>query len=334
MARRGSKIADRLSRFRGRSSATVGLVGLPSFTQPCSAAMSWQSGQTSTNSCPSGEYRPCARPRAGFARRLQVVVAMLRVWRTAADYSAHLCDRIASLSYCVLHCKSPKGSVRRRRNSPRGARCPPQGRPRPLEGQGSAGAFQRAGRAPVSTRRSRSRLRAPRALPQLMPGERIDMGNLYRILRSLEREGLVSSTWDDAPPDRPSAFTRSRTPAARSSTSGSEPSARRSSRSKLSSDGTNSRGVNMHHRRRRHGGPGVGHRWYEPERVLERLENYQRDLEQELADVADPSASSSERRPRRSNRTRARGRGSNLGLFPFLLVSSISFCATWVGTSS
>ena len=27
--------------------------------------------------------------------------------------------------------------------------------------------------------------------------------------------------------------------------------------------------------------------WYEPERVLERLEEYQRDLEQELADVAD-----------------------------------------------
>jgi uncharacterized membrane-anchored protein YhcB (DUF1043 family) len=38
-----------------------------------------------------------------------------------------------------------------------------------------------------------------------------------------------------------------------------------------------------HHFRRR----GVGRRWYEPERVLERLEEYQRDLEQELADVAD-----------------------------------------------
>jgi uncharacterized membrane-anchored protein YhcB (DUF1043 family) len=44
----------------------------------------------------------------------------------------------------------------------------------------------------------------------------------------------------------------------------------------------------MHHgRRRRFGRPGVGHRFYEPERVLERLEEYQRDLEQELADVAD-----------------------------------------------
>jgi len=31
----------------------------------------------------------------------------------------------------------------------------------------------------------------------------------------------------------------------------------------------------------------VGNRFYEPERVLERLEEYQRDLEQEVADVAD-----------------------------------------------
>jgi PadR family transcriptional regulator, regulatory protein PadR len=34
-------------------------------------------------------------------------------------------------------------------------------------------------------------------LETLMPAERIDMGNLYRILRSLERDGLVDSTWDD-----------------------------------------------------------------------------------------------------------------------------------------
>ena len=53
--------------------------------------MSWQSGQTSTNSCPSGEYltvrSPTSRVRSQIA---QVVVAMLRVWRTAADYGAHL----------------------------------------------------------------------------------------------------------------------------------------------------------------------------------------------------------------------------------------------------
>ncbi|MBA2360345.1 MAG: hypothetical protein H0V79_05290 [Actinobacteria bacterium] len=46
----------------------------------------------------------------------------------------------------------------------------------------------------------------------------------------------------------------------------------------------------MHHRRHRHRGfrPNLlGRRWYERERVVERLEEYQRDLEQELADVTD-----------------------------------------------
>ena len=42
----------------------------------------------------------------------------------------------------------------------------------------------------------------------------------------------------------------------------------------------------MHHGRRRHH-RGLVRRWYDRENVLERLENYQRDLEQELADVSD-----------------------------------------------
>jgi hypothetical protein len=42
----------------------------------------------------------------------------------------------------------------------------------------------------------------------------------------------------------------------------------------------------MHHGRRRHH-RGLGRRWYDRENVLERLERYQRDLEQELADVSD-----------------------------------------------
>jgi hypothetical protein len=43
----------------------------------------------------------------------------------------------------------------------------------------------------------------------------------------------------------------------------------------------------MHHHgyRRRRGR--FGQRWYDRENVLERLESYQRDLEQELADVSD-----------------------------------------------
>jgi PadR family transcriptional regulator, regulatory protein PadR len=37
-------------------------------------------------------------------------------------------------------------------------------------------------------------------LPELVPDERIDMGNLYRVLRALEEDGLVSSEWrDDLP---------------------------------------------------------------------------------------------------------------------------------------
>ena len=47
----------------------------------------------------------------------------------------------------------------------------------------------------------------------------------------------------------------------------------------------------MHGRRHRHHGfrrhHGIGRGWYDRERVLERLEEYQRDLEQELADVSD-----------------------------------------------
>jgi DNA-binding PadR family transcriptional regulator len=33
-------------------------------------------------------------------------------------------------------------------------------------------------------------------LPELTGEQRIEMGNLYRLLRALEEEGLVSSVWD------------------------------------------------------------------------------------------------------------------------------------------
>lgn len=35
-----------------------------------------------------------------------------------------------------------------------------------------------------------------------LPDERVDLGNLYRLLRSLEEEGLVRSTWRDDLPGR------------------------------------------------------------------------------------------------------------------------------------
>jgi ribosome-binding protein aMBF1 (putative translation factor) len=42
-----------------------------------------------------------------------------------------------------------------------------------------------------------------------------------------------------------------------------------------------------HRHRRGWGRPRLGSRFYERENVLERLEEYRRDLEQELADVSD-----------------------------------------------
>jgi PadR family transcriptional regulator, regulatory protein PadR len=37
-------------------------------------------------------------------------------------------------------------------------------------------------------------------LPELTGESRVDVGNLYRVLRSLEQQGLVASEWDDAVP--------------------------------------------------------------------------------------------------------------------------------------
>lgn len=42
-----------------------------------------------------------------------------------------------------------------------------------------------------------------------------------------------------------------------------------------------------HHHRRGFGRRGLGRRFYDRDRVRERLEEYRRDLEQELADVSD-----------------------------------------------
>ena len=38
------------------------------------------------------------------------------------------------------------------------------------------------------------------ALEALLPGERVDLGNLYRALRALENEGFVTSRWDAEAP--------------------------------------------------------------------------------------------------------------------------------------
>ncbi len=40
------------------------------------------------------------------------------------------------------------------------------------------------------------------ALAQIAPDERVDLGNLYRLLRSLEEEDVVTSRWRDDLPGR------------------------------------------------------------------------------------------------------------------------------------
>ena len=37
-------------------------------------------------------------------------------------------------------------------------------------------------------------------LPEVTGEDRVDVGNLYRVLRALEEQGLVSSEWDDSLP--------------------------------------------------------------------------------------------------------------------------------------
>ena len=37
-------------------------------------------------------------------------------------------------------------------------------------------------------------------LPELTGEERVEMGNLYRLLRALEEEGLLTSQWDETSP--------------------------------------------------------------------------------------------------------------------------------------
>ncbi len=49
-------------------------------------------------------------------------------------------------------------------------------------------------------------------LPDLIGDERVDVGNLYRVLRALEEQGLVSSVWDDSVPG-PAKRTYELTPA-------------------------------------------------------------------------------------------------------------------------
>ena len=72
-------------RRRRREPATVGVVGAPSLSQPCSTATSWHSGHTSTSSAPSsGEKRTARSPSSSVrSQTAHVRVVETLVTRTA-----------------------------------------------------------------------------------------------------------------------------------------------------------------------------------------------------------------------------------------------------------
>ena len=126
-------------------------------------------------------------------------------------------------------------------------------------------------------------------LPSLLGDERVDVGNLYRVLRRLEEQGLVSSEWDESVPG-PAKRTYELTDA------GGEALERwaaslAETRTRIDRFLQRHRGEGgdhaMHHRRFHRRRPPLGARFYASENVLERLDDYQRDLEQELADVTE-----------------------------------------------
>ena len=115
----------------------------------------------------------------------------------------------------------------------------------------------------------------------------MDVGNLYRVLRALEEQGLVASEWDETVPG-PAKRTYQLTDAGarRTRTLGSRARRDPDPHRQLSQQ-VRGEGVNMHHRRFHRRRPPLGARFYASENVLERLDEYQRDLEQELADVVE-----------------------------------------------
>ena len=87
----------------------------------------------------------------------------------------------------------------RRGGHPRAARCRPRGR----GGWRVRARIERFGEPALLLllrERPAHGYELVEGLQELLPGERIDMGNLYRVLRTLEEDGLVESEWHDGAP--------------------------------------------------------------------------------------------------------------------------------------
>ena len=124
-------------------------------------------------------------------------------------------------------------------------------------------------------------------LPEVIGEERVDVGNLYRVLRTLEEQGLVASEWDESLPG-PAKRTYELTDAGAAALDrwaaalDRDPDPHRPLSRTIRGEGGDHAPPQIPSRR-----PPLGARFYASENVLERLDEYQRDLEQELADVVE-----------------------------------------------
>ena len=84
------------------------------------------------------------------------------------------------------------------RRGPRGARCRREVRPGVWEVQARVERFVEPALLLLLAERPRHGYDLVESLPDVTgDARRVDMGNLYRLLRALEREGLVASSWDE-----------------------------------------------------------------------------------------------------------------------------------------
>ena len=228
----------------------------------------------------------------------QIRVVPIFVTRTTADYS-RVSSRFGLRSpgrsrYCVLHvCFTPSWERALR------ATVTDRGRATTTAVTGVSSRASSASREPALLLLLREHpahgYDLLDRLPELTGEQRVEMGNLYRLFRALEEEGLVKSAWDDASPGpgetalcdharrRAAARTLDRGPAA---LTGADRGLPRSLR-------TRKGGELMHH------GVTDGHHGEASEGFISTArsrtgkssssacESYQRDLEQELVDIED-----------------------------------------------
>ena len=88
--------------------------------------------------------------------------------------------------------------MRRGPRGPRGARCRREVRPGVWKVQARVERFVEPALLLLLAERPRHGYDLVESLPDVTgDARRVDMGNLYRLLRALEREGLVASSWDE-----------------------------------------------------------------------------------------------------------------------------------------